>query len=84
MIEHAEWVRKAAPFYWIKVSNIGSERKWSATERHMVTKWLDEHSGGWVYWDQNETYIFEKDVDRIAFKLWAVDDPFKGDHGEVA
>lgn len=83
MIDHAEWTKVKAPFYWIKVSNIG-DFVWSNTERSMVTKWLDEHSIGWVYYDQHETYIFEKETDRITFKLWAMDNPFKDTHGEIA
>lgn len=78
-LTEAEWQDAKAPLYFIKVEN----KEWTAIHRDMIVKWLEANIGGWFYYDHYTTYAFEKDADRVLFKLWIADDPVGRDAGAI-
>lgn len=79
LITKEEWDKVVPPFKFMKVKN----PSWSSVHREMIVKWLETHTGsGWVYWDGQDTYVFQSSGDFIMFKMWIKDDPFNED-GEI-
>lgn len=80
-----QWTRKKAPFCWLRLAK---PSHWDGTHLTMVGKWLDANCGGWWYStliaaDSQITIVFERNADRIHFKLWISDDPFSREGGEI-
>jgi len=80
LLTKEEWAATDATFVWLKVEN----KKWHDIHREMVVKWIERHLGaGFIYWDGNETYIFEKKSDMVMFRMWVADDPFSEGIGDI-
>lgn len=80
ILTREEWLEKTPPFSFMKINN----QTWSRVHRDMIVKWLEAHTGaGWVYWDENDTYVFQNNGDYMAFAVWVKSGPFENDDGEI-
>jgi len=79
MITREEFIKAAPPLYFIRVENF----KFSPVQIDLIAHWINAHCGGWVYYDQHKTYVFERLGDRLMFKIWISGDPFANPEGEI-
>ena len=79
MLTREQWIETKAPFCYVRLDN----KAWTQVQKEIVIKWIESHCGGWFYWDEGDTYVFEKSGDRILFVLWVKSDPFDQDMGDV-
>ena len=81
-----EWDAQQAPFCFMHIRTPGY---WKPTHFTIVEKWLNANVQGW-WWhdgstaaDEKHCFVFERNADRVAFKLWISDDPFEREGGEI-
>lgn len=77
-----EWKAIKPPFVWLKL-----KVKVDDLQLDFIDKWLIERLSGWWYRgsrsDDTILYVFEWAEDQVMFKIWASNNPFKEDHGEI-
>jgi len=76
LLTKEQWDKVLPPFYHVELKNVA----FRAVHYEIIKKWLEAHCGaGFIYWDEQTTYIFGSNTDLIAFKIWIMSDPFDGD-----
>ena len=77
-----EWQGIKPPFVWLKL-----KVQLDPLQFDFIEKWLSANTSDWWHVgagsDNVYTFVFKEEGDRVMFKLWASNNPFKEDHGEI-
>jgi hypothetical protein len=77
-----EWKDITPPFAWMKLKVMIDDIQLS-----FIDKWLTARTSGWWYRGEKDSnqvlMVFEHVEDMVMFKLWASDNTFEEDGGEI-
>jgi hypothetical protein len=74
-IDKSKWDDVKPPFSFVRVDN----PEFRDTHREMMKKWLVARCGGWIYFDDVDTFVFERPGDAMMFRIWVESEPFQSD-----
>lgn len=81
-LTHDEWQDTKPPFVWLRL-----QIQVEPLQFDFIEKWLEHNTSDWWYVGMVEsgrhTFVFKEEADRVMFKLWAANNPFEEDHGEI-
>lgn len=74
-----EWEAIEPPFTHVTVDNADHRD----VHRSMMKKWIASRCGGWVYYNEDKVFVFERNGDAMMFSIWVKSEPFAED-GTIA
>ncbi len=73
-LSQQQWAEAMPPFFHLNLNM----KSWSLLEFEIAQKYLAANSTGWWYYSANR-FVVQRNEDAILIKMWAKDEPFKGE-----